>query len=100
MTLCVSTIEFRWGLDIRQRLEYLLRYGDHAKEVLPQLRELRQNRAKSDGGEQSEEVKLFDKTIAAIEARKDFPTLVDLKGFVAKASGNEHASRSMNQGKP
>ena len=38
MDLCVSTIELRWGNDVQKRLEYLKRYGVHAKEVLPQLR--------------------------------------------------------------
>ena len=41
MELCVSTIERRWGNDFQKRLEYLKRYGVHAKEVLPQLRKKR-----------------------------------------------------------
>jgi hypothetical protein len=35
MDLCVATIESRWGNDCQKRLEYLTRYGVHAKGVLP-----------------------------------------------------------------
>jgi hypothetical protein len=76
MDLCVSTIEWRWGNDYQKRLEYLKRYGTHAKEVLPQLRNKRP--AKS-----PEAVKNIDKAIADIEASKDTPPLVSLKDFIA-----------------
>ncbi len=74
MDLCVSTIEARWGNDVEKRLEYLKRYGTHAKAFIPQLRKLRP--------ESGEETKFFDKAIAAIEKSKDTPTLVSLKDFI------------------
>ena len=48
MDLCVSTIEWRWGNGYQKRLEYLKRYGAHAKEVLPALR----NKRPAKSGEQ------------------------------------------------
>ena len=68
----------RWGNKRRLSvcLEYLRRYGVHAKEVLPQLREMRR-----DMGEPSERTALLDKGIADIEASKDSPKLVALKDF-------------------
>ena len=93
MDLCVSTIEFRWGNDVQKRLEYLKRYGVHAKEVLPQLRK------KCDGNRRTE-AKAFDKCIADIEASKDAPTLVDLKNFIARASAEADTSNKLKKGKP
>jgi hypothetical protein len=85
MPLCVSVIEpDRWGQGKRlpKCLEYLGRYGTHAKAVLPQLRELRREFAKTERGkEPSENMKLLDKSIAAIEASTASPTVVDLKEF-------------------
>ena len=85
MTLCVSTIEPRWGNDYQKRLEYLLRYGAHAKEILPELRKKRPNSAN--------EAKVFDQFVAKIEASTNTPVLVDLKDFTAQASANNDASR-------
>jgi hypothetical protein len=94
MALCISTIEWRWGNDYRKRLDFLKRYGAHAKEVLPQLRKKRPESA--DGA------KAFDKCIAAIEASTDAPTLVSLKDFIARASASGDASKdnSTKKGKP
>ena len=94
LDLCVSTIEFRWGNDVQKRLEYLKRYGVHAKEVLPQLRKKRPESA--DGA------KAFDKCIADIEASKDAPTVVSLKDFItrASASGDVSKDNSTKKGKP
>ena len=86
MDLCVTTIEQRWGNDYQKRLEYLLRYGAHAKEVLP---ELRKKRPTSDN-----EAKTFDKFVAKIEASTNTLVLVDLKEFTAKASANGDASNN------
>lgn len=81
MELCVSTLEWRWGNDHQKRLEFLLRYGKHAKEVVPQLiQKLPTNNPKA--------VKNINKAIAEIEAATDAPKLVTLKDFMAKASGN------------
>ena len=85
MPLCVSVIEpDRWGQGKRlpKCLEYLGRYGVHAKAVLPQLREVRQELVKSERGRgPSENVKLLDASIAAIEASTASPTMLDLKDF-------------------
>jgi predicted transcriptional regulator len=68
-------------------LEYLGRYGIHAKEVLPQLQEIRRNLVKTERGkEQSDRVKLIDASIAAIEASKVSPTMLHLKEFMAHPS--------------
>jgi Family of unknown function (DUF6288)/HEAT repeats len=87
MILCVSVIELdRWGQGKRlpKCLEYLARYGVHAKEVLPQLREMRAQLAKSGKAKApSDEVKLLDSTIAAIEASTASPKVVGLKDFTA-----------------
>ena len=85
MTLCVSTLEWRWGNDFRKRLEFLKRYGVHAKEVIPQLRKKRLERP--------DEAKSIDKAIADIEAAKDTPTLVSLKDFIARASAGSNDTK-------
>jgi len=77
MALCVSTIEWRWGNKFEKRLEYLQRYGVHAKEMLPQLRKLHSKSAKKD--------KILDKAIADIEASTETPTLVSLKDFISES---------------
>jgi len=82
MDLCVSTLEWRWGLQWEKRMEYLMRYGSYAKDVLPQLRKKRPDNS-PDGA------KSFDKYIAAIEAKTDAPTLVSLNEFIARASASE-----------
>ena len=82
MPLCVAVIEpGRWGGGKRlpQCLEYLGRYGVHAKEVLPQLKELRRNPGLLGGS-----ATLIDTAIAHIEASTASPTLVDLKEFTAR----------------
>jgi hypothetical protein len=92
MDLCVSTLEWRWGLQWQKRLEYLKRYGVHAKEVLQKLRTKRPNSAN--------DATTFDKYIADIEASKDAPTLVSLKDFIAEASTSGDRSTNMKEGKP
>ena len=92
MDLCVSTIEWRWGNEYQKRLEYLMRYGAHAKELLPQLRKKRTD--------SENEAKVFDKFIADIEASKDAPTLVSLKEFIAKASTSGNPSTNTKKEKP
>jgi hypothetical protein len=90
MKLCVSTIELRWGNDFQKRLDYLLRYGVHAKEVLPELRNKRPESAK--------EAQVFDKVIADIEASTYKPTLVTLEDFIAKASAGNETSKDRKRG--
>ncbi len=93
MPLCVSVIEpDRWGSDRRltKCLEYLGRYGVHATEVLPQLRELRRDLVKTDRKkEESEQVKLLDKCTAEIAASKASPTVLDLSAFTAGAPSDK-----------
>jgi len=90
MPLCVSVMEVdRWGAEKRMPkcLEYLGRYGTHAKEVLPQLREIRRNLVTTERKkEQSDGVKLLDASIAAIEASTASPTMLHLKEFMAHPS--------------
>ena len=50
MLLCVSTIEWRWGLDVGKRMEFLSRYGANAREVLPGIRKLVRELEKQDQG--------------------------------------------------
>jgi len=88
MALCLSVMELdRWGAGRRipKCLEYLGRYGAHAKDVLPQLREMRRNLVRTERKrEQSDRVKLLDKCIAEINACTDSPTVLDLKEFIAR----------------
>lgn len=82
MALCVAVIEpHRWGGGKRlpQCLQYLVRYGTHAKAVLPQLRELR-----SKPGLLGNNTAALDQAIAEIEASTDSPTVLDLKEFMAR----------------
>lgn len=75
MALCVSVIEpKRWGSGKRvpQCLEYLQRYGVHAKDVLPQLKAISQGNPE------------IETAIAAINASTASPTLVDMKDFKAR----------------
>ena len=88
MALCVSTIEWRWGNEFARRLEYLKRYGVHAKEVMPQLKEKRPEDWRK------AELKIFDKLVGEIEACTNAPTLVSLKDFIAKASEGGDASHN------
>jgi hypothetical protein len=78
MDLCVSTIEWRWGNEYPKRLEFLMRYGKHAKEVLPELRKKRP-------ANYEEGARNIDKAIAQIEALTEEPKLVILKDFIANA---------------
>ena len=87
MDLCVSTLEWRWGLQWEKRMEYLMRYGAHAKDALPQLRKKRPDKW-PDGA------KKFDKYIADIEAKTDTPSLVSLKDFIARAAVSQEARKS------
>ena len=89
MDLCVSTIEWRWGNDYQKRLEFLMRYGKNAREVLPQLRKKR-----PEGAEQAANI---NKAIAAIEAATDAPKLVTLKEFIANASKSSPKKDNSNQ---
>jgi hypothetical protein len=82
MALCVAVIEpNRWGGGKRlpKCLECLARYGSHAKEVLPQLREIR-----SKPGLLGNNAAVIDQAIAEIEASKDSPTVLDLKEFTGR----------------
>lgn len=90
MPLCVSVIEpGRWGLNNRlpKCLEYLARYGAHARAFLPQLREMRQELIRSGrGGNNAERLLILGKGIAKIEASRTSPTLLDIKEFMTSPS--------------
>jgi hypothetical protein len=92
MLLCVSTIEWRWGLEVGKRMEFLSRYGKSAREVIPDLKKLVRDLEKREEGEEpSDNRKILIKAIADIEASKDEPKLIPLKDFIARAatSGND-----------
>jgi HEAT repeat protein len=87
MALCVSVMEpTRWGAGKRVDpcVQYLQRYGAHAKAVLPQLREVRVQFAAEGSKTKNEQAEKMDKCIAAIESSTASPTLVDLKDFKAR----------------
>ncbi len=80
MPLCIVVIDrSRWGLGRRMPkcLEYLSRYGAHAKEVLPQLRKIRAEYQKPD-----KDSELLDQTINGIESSTKTPTLIGLEDFM------------------
>jgi hypothetical protein len=81
MALCVSVAEpARWGAGnrVKKCLEYLPRYGIHAKAVLPQLREMR---AALSHGSDAKLAAVIEKVIATIESSSATPTLVSLAEF-------------------
>ncbi|MCY3018734.1 MAG: hypothetical protein NTW87_06855, partial [Planctomycetota bacterium] len=92
--LCVSVMELdRWdGGRVAGCMKTLRQYGVHAKEVLPQLREM----SRRAGGKNKD----LDKLIADIEASTNAPTLVDLKEFIARASTKGDDSENDKKGTP
>ncbi len=98
MFLCVSTIEWRWGMDLQKRMEYLARYGNNARAALPRLHELESELVKKEeGNAPSNELKILRKSITDIEASTDSPTLVSLKDFIAKASAGGEGSTNIKK---
>jgi len=98
MPLCVSVIEMdRWGEGDRLAtcLKYLLRYGIHAKEMLPQLQAAF---ARTPEWMVKNHKKTFDKAIADIKASKKSPALVSLKDFIANNSTAGNTSNSTKKG--
>lgn len=80
MPLCIQVIDAgRWGLGRRlpKCLEYLSRYGSHAKEVLPQLREIRAGYTKPD-----KDSALIDQMINTIETSTKTPPLIGRDEFM------------------
>jgi HEAT repeat protein len=85
MELCVIVLEpDRWGFKNRadKCLKFILRYGAHAKTMLPKLLESR--RLAMDRKASAEVLAQFDKTIAAIESSTAEPTLVGVSEFTQK----------------
>jgi hypothetical protein len=85
LPLCVSIIEpTRWGEGTRltRCLGFLVRYGAHAKAVLPQLQEVRAAVAGlRRGASTAEQLKQIDQAIEKVSAAADSPPLTDLKDF-------------------
>ena len=81
MALCVSTIEYRWGNKAKPRMDYLMRYGTHAKEVLPLLK------AKIDEKEKKspELVTAYEE----IQKLTDTPPIITLKEFQEQAKKSQ-----------
>lgn len=89
--LCITVMEpDRWGAGNRLKpcLDYLPRYGTHAKTVLPALKEMR-DRLIAKGGKKAntEQVEHFSRCIAAIESATTTPTLIGVAEFSAKTPG-------------
>jgi Family of unknown function (DUF6288)/HEAT repeats len=92
MELCVSSIEWRWEINVEQRMEYLLRYGQNARDVLPAIRKLvRDIDRKGDKADLGEERKFLTKAIAKIEASRKKPRLIPLQDFVDSTKDQPHA---------
>ena len=86
MPLCISTIQpDRWGLKNRTApcLASIKRYGSHAKEILPQLRQIRTHLATAKKMS-AEDLKEYDDTIAEIENSTETPKIVNLKDFKSR----------------
>lgn len=86
--LCVATIEpDRWGERNRSSecLAYLVRYGAHARAMLPKLNEIREYLA-TVKKVPAENLKSFDEHLATIAASTEMPTLVGMRDF--KPKGN------------
>ena len=85
MALSVAVIEpDRWGLGQRlpRCLDSLARYGSHAREVVPQLQDIRRTIAAGHRGNRpNENLVRLDQAIAAIEASTDDPVLVSRADF-------------------
>jgi HEAT repeat protein len=91
MELCVTVIEpDRWGEDDRTTscLNYLARYGTHAKAVLPRVQELRAYLA-SVKKRPAKKMAEVDALIAAIESATTTPTLVNLADFKTRPAGEK-----------
>jgi hypothetical protein len=95
MLLCVSTIEWRWGLELQPRMNFLLRYGKSAREVLPELKKLvRDLEKREEGQEPGGNRKILLKAIADIEASTDEPKLITLKDFIARETAQDKSTGS------
>jgi HEAT repeats len=92
MALCVAVMEpDRWGQGNRipKCLEYLGRYGTHARQYLPQLKDMRRQALERNGGKgQADRVQLLDRAISAIETGSAAPTLLDLEEFCSRSPRN------------
>jgi len=87
LPLCIEVIEpDRWGLGRRLPgcFQSLARYGNHAQQVLPQLKEIRASLAAAARGKPSDHLVAIDAAITAIETSTKTPTLVTMAEFTAK----------------
>ena len=90
MSLCVSSIEWRWEINVEKRMEFLRRYGQNAREVLPAIRKLvRDIDQKGNKVDLGEERKFLVKAISQIEASKKKPRLIALQDFIARAKDQD-----------
>ena len=90
MLLCVSTIEWRWGLELQPRMDYLMRYGKGAREMLPALKKIgRDLQKREEGQEPSNNQKILLKAIADIEASTEDPKIITLKDFISRETASE-----------
>ncbi len=89
MDLCIRVVEpTRWGLGKRigPCLDSLARYGAHAKEKLPELREMREELMKYPP--HAAHAVLVEAAIVAIESEDSLPTLVGISEFQSRPEYN------------
>jgi Family of unknown function (DUF6288)/Carbohydrate esterase, sialic acid-specific acetylesterase/HEAT repeats len=99
MLLCVSTIEWRWGMDLQSRMNYLLRYGKSAREMLPALKKIGRDLQKIEQGQNpSNNQKILIKAIADIEASTEEPKLITLKEFIARETIQDKSTSAIKPG--
>ncbi|BCX47798.1 PBS lyase heat-containing protein [Haloferula helveola] len=83
--LCVTLVEpDRWGAGKRLKpaMKFLARYGDAAKDQLPELKKMRAEFvASTRRREDTDEVRAIDAAIAEIESAGDAPTLISIRDF-------------------
>ncbi len=88
MTLCVSVMEpARWGAGKRigPCIEYLLRYGAQARDVLPQLKEVRAQIAAASGRKADNELLgKVDNCIEAIQSSTAHPAVISISEFKSR----------------
>jgi HEAT repeat protein len=90
LRLCVSSIEWRWEINVEQRMKFLRRYGQNAREVLPAIRKLVSDiDQKGDTVDLSEERMVLVKAIARTEASKKKPQMISLSEFISRAQAQE-----------
>jgi hypothetical protein len=89
MTMCEAVLTEGWGGDGQPKsLEFLSRYGVHAKEILPRLKGIEMIRRR------------WGPQVEAIEKATESPTLVSLQEFIKQAAAGGSGSAGARKVKP